>query len=58
VKQLVDRYKDKITKDGGPIGYTFDEMYDLKTLTPKKQFLDVYNVVESELEDMGIIFRY
>ncbi len=58
VKQLVDRYKDKITKDGGPIGYTFDEMYNLETLTPKKQFLDVYNAVKREVEDMGILFRY
>jgi len=58
VKQLVNMYKDNITKDGGPIGYTFDEMYDLKTITPRKQFVEVYDSVEGDLEEMGISFRY
>ncbi len=54
VKQIVGKYKDRVTKDGGPWGHTFPEIYDLKTLTPRAKFLRVYDKVWSELEDMGI----
>ena len=54
VKQIVGRYKDKVTKDGGPWGHTFPEIYDLKTLTPREKFLRVYDKVWGELGDMGI----
>ena len=59
-KTMLSKYEHKITKesDGGPQGYTFDEIYDLKTLTPKPQFLQVYESVKKELEDLGINFRY
>lgn len=39
VIQIVQKYEKTITKDGGPWGYTFSEMYDLKTLTPRKNSL-------------------
>lgn len=58
VKQLVHGYRESVTKDGGPIGYTFDEIYDLNTLTPRPQFLEVYEKVKREVEDLGINFRY
>jgi methylamine--corrinoid protein Co-methyltransferase len=58
VKYLVKGYKASVTKEGGPIGYTFDEIYDLKTLTPRPQFLQVYEKVKKEIEDLGINFRY
>ena len=58
VKHLVGSYKGYVTKDGGPIGYTFDEIYDLKTLTPRQQFLDTYEKVKKEIEDLGVDFRY
>ena len=39
--EMLVKYENKITKDsdGGPPGYTFDEIYDLNTLMPRKQFL-------------------
>ena len=54
VKEIVHKYEKEVTKDGGPWGYTFSEIYDTRTLTPRQQFLDVYNGVKSELRDMGI----
>ena len=56
---LLVRYEDKVTResDGGPPGYTFDEIYDLVTLKPRKQFLDVYEKVKKDLEDLGLDFR-
>jgi methylamine--corrinoid protein Co-methyltransferase len=57
VKKLLAKYEDKITKDGGPWGYTFDEIYDLRTLTPRKEHVETYNRVKKELEDIGLEFK-
>ena len=59
-KEMLARYENKITKgsDGGPLGHTFDEIYDLNTLTPRKNFLEVYEKVKKDLEDLGLEFKY
>jgi hypothetical protein len=59
-KEMLARYENKITKDsdGGPLGHTFDEIYDLNTLAPRKNFLEVYEKVKKELEDLGLEFKY
>jgi methylamine--corrinoid protein Co-methyltransferase len=58
-KEMLARYENKITKDsdGGPLGHTFDEIYDLNTLAPRKNFLEVYEKVKKELEDLGLEFK-
>jgi len=58
VKKIVVKYKEKVTRDGGPWGHTFDEMYDLKTLTPRKKFLELYDKMRKELEDLGLEFKW
>ncbi len=57
-EEMLSRYEHNITKDsdGGPVGYTFDEIYDLNTLKPRKNFLEVCNRVKRELEDLGLEF--
>lgn len=57
VKTIVQKYEKKITKDGGPWGYTFNEMYDLETLTPRKKFIQLYEKMKNELEDLGLEFK-
>jgi hypothetical protein len=32
-------------------------MYDLKTLTPRKQFTDLYVKMKRDLEDLGLEFK-
>jgi hypothetical protein len=56
---LLPKYETKITResDGGPPGHTFDEIYDLTVLKPRQQFLDVYEKVKKDLEDLGLEFR-
>ncbi|MGD0803868.1 MAG: monomethylamine:corrinoid methyltransferase [Candidatus Bathyarchaeia archaeon] len=56
---LLAKYETKITResDGGPPGYTFDEIYDLTTLKPRQQFIDVYEKAKKDLEDLGLEFR-
>ena len=58
--EMMSRYEHRITKesDGGPIGHTFNEIYELKTLTPRKKYLKVYEKVKKELEDLGLEFKY
>jgi len=57
--EMLSRYEKKITRDsdGGPVGYTFDEIYDLQTLTPRKMFTEVYDKVKADLEDLGLKFK-
>ena len=57
--EMLRKYEHKITResDGGPVGHTFDEIYDLDTLNPRKKFLDVYDEVKRELEDLGLEFE-
>jgi methylamine--corrinoid protein Co-methyltransferase len=57
--EMLKKYEHRITRDsdGGPLGHTFDEIYDLKTLKPRKKFLDVYGKVKGELEDLGLEFK-
>ncbi len=58
VKAIVQSYEKKVTKDGGPWGYTFDEMYDLKTLTPRPKFIELYDKMKNEMKDLGLEFKY
>jgi methylamine--corrinoid protein Co-methyltransferase len=57
VKQIVRKYEKDVTKDGGPWGYTFNEMYDLDTLKPRKEFVQLYEKMKNELEDLGLVFK-
>ena len=58
-EEMLSRCEGKVTRDsdGGPLGHTFDEIYDLRTLTPRKKFLDVYDGMKRELEDLGLEFE-
>ncbi len=58
--EMLSRYEHRITKesDGGPMGHTFDEIYELNTLTPRKKYLEIYEKVKKELEDLGLEFKY
>ena len=55
-EEMLSKYEHRITRDsdGGPPGHTFDEIYDLKTLQPRKQFLTVYEEAKSDLRDLGL----
>jgi methylamine--corrinoid protein Co-methyltransferase len=57
VKQIVKKYRKYISKDGGPWGHTFNEIYNLDTLTLKPKFMKLYEKVKNQLIDMGIEFK-
>lgn len=58
VKALLAKYESKITDEGGPLGYPFDEIYDMRTLTPKKEQVEIYDRVKKEVQDLGLEFNY
>ena len=54
VKELLLRYEDKIEKP--PLGRTFQECYDLKTVKPTKEHLEIFDRTRKQLEDLGLNF--
>jgi len=51
-KKIVSLYKDKLSN--APIGKTFQECYDLKTLQPNKEWQQIYETVKNEMRELGI----
>jgi methylamine--corrinoid protein Co-methyltransferase len=52
VKQLIAKYKDG--QGEGKIGMRFDEVYDLETLEPTKEWQAVFDQACEELESLGV----
>lgn len=57
VRQIVQRYEKKVTDDGGPWGYTFGEIYNTRTLTPRQEFQELYDKMRKEMEELGLEFE-
>ena len=58
VRQIVSKYERDVTRDGGPWGYTFGEIYDTRTLTPRQEFQELYEKMKNEMENLGLEFKY
>lgn len=54
VGRLLLEYEDKIKNP--PLGRTFQECYDLRTVRPSKEYLDIYDKTRKKLEDFGLSF--
>jgi methylamine--corrinoid protein Co-methyltransferase len=52
VKALLPKYESKLRNP--PLGNTFPECYDVKTLKPKDDWLSIYKKVKRELVDLGV----
>ncbi|MEM4001690.1 MAG: monomethylamine:corrinoid methyltransferase [Saccharolobus sp.] len=55
-KSILKKYEDKI--HSAPLGKKFQECYDIHTLKPTKEHLELYKRVKKDLTDMGIPFIY
>ena len=58
VKEIVGKYVNDVTKDGGPWGYTFQEIHNTRTLTIRPEFQAVFDKVKNELIEMGLDFQF
>jgi methylamine--corrinoid protein Co-methyltransferase len=52
VKAILPKYEDKLKNP--PKGKSFPECTDLKTLQPAREWLEIYERVWKELEDLGL----
>jgi methylamine--corrinoid protein Co-methyltransferase len=52
--QLLDKVEANLDADKAPEGKGFEELYDLETLTPKPEYLEIYNNVKRELRELGL----
>ena len=55
-KLLTPKFEDKLWDP--PVGKRFQDCYDMKTLEPTKEWLDIYLRVKRELIDMGVPLAY
>jgi methylamine--corrinoid protein Co-methyltransferase len=52
VKQILNQYESQI--GNAPMGRRFDECYDLDTLQPTREYLDLYERVKEKLNGFGL----
>ncbi|MDR3574476.1 MAG: monomethylamine:corrinoid methyltransferase [Anaerolineaceae bacterium] len=54
VLKLLEKYEPVFSKEGGNPGVQFDQAYDMKTLTPRPEWLKMYRQVKEEVCQMGL----
>ncbi|MFX0204755.1 MAG: monomethylamine:corrinoid methyltransferase [Candidatus Hodarchaeota archaeon] len=55
VKQIFLMYNQKL--ENPPLGRRFQECYDLNTVKPSKEYVDIYTQVKRELQELGLNFE-
>jgi methylamine--corrinoid protein Co-methyltransferase len=56
VKKLIPKYEDNLKNP--PKGKSFTECYNIETLKPTQEWLDIYRKVKKEAIDLGIPLDY
>jgi methylamine--corrinoid protein Co-methyltransferase len=54
VLKLVEKYEHVFDNPNGNPGVRFDQAYDMQTLTPLPEWLQLYNEVKSEVRELGL----
>jgi methylamine--corrinoid protein Co-methyltransferase len=55
VRALLSKYENKIAS--APQGKDFEELYDLRTILPRREYFEIYLKVKRELGDLGLTFK-
>lgn len=58
VKTIASKYQKIVESKNPPKGKSFEECYDAETITPSKEYQEIFNKVKKELEDLGLKFTY
>lgn len=58
IETLVKKYEGNIERKEIPIGKKFQECYDIKTVEPTKEYLELYKKVRKNLEDIGLKWKF
>jgi len=54
VLKLLEKYEHVFDQSGGNPGVRFDRAYDMKTLTPRPEWQQLYDEVKAEVRQMGL----
>ena len=52
--QLLAKYQDTLSKEKAATGKSFEELYDLATLTPNPDHVEIYETTKAEIADLGV----
>lgn len=55
INKLLEKYESSIGK--APEGFNFEELYDIDTIRPRTEYLNLYDEVKQELRELGIPFK-
>lgn len=58
VKKINEKYEEIVRSRNPPRGKRFAECYDTETVTPSKEYQEIYKRVKRELEDLSLKFIY
>jgi methylamine--corrinoid protein Co-methyltransferase len=56
VLNLIQKYEDKISN--APLGKTFQECYDVESVKPTREYMELYKRIKKEFEDIGLNYLY
>jgi len=56
VKRVLPKYENKF--DSPPLGKTFPECYDVKSLKPTEEYMELYRRIRREFEELGLKYIY
>jgi methylamine--corrinoid protein Co-methyltransferase len=56
VKEILQRYEKDIPN--APIGKKFSECYDLETVKPNKEYIELYQRIKEEVKKIGLAYTY
>jgi methylamine--corrinoid protein Co-methyltransferase len=54
IKLLIPKYDKYLKEKNPPLGKKFEELYDLNSLLPKQEYVELYERVWEELESLGL----
>ena len=57
VKMILEKYESRIKRRIPPQGKKFQECYDVHTITPSKEYTELYERIKRELEEIGVEFK-
>ncbi|UCG89645.1 MAG: monomethylamine:corrinoid methyltransferase [Candidatus Heimdallarchaeota archaeon] len=55
VTHLVSKYEQNL--ENPPLGYKFQECYDIDIVKPSKKYVNIYNQVKRDLQELGLKFE-
>jgi methylamine--corrinoid protein Co-methyltransferase len=56
VKKVVREYEDRFDK--APLGKSFPECYNIKSVRPSEEYMELYKEKKKEFEDLGLTYLY